>query len=1003
MSIWFDPRDHVLLEMVKELAGRERQPKSLRSLANPYLHPHGIKEMAASRGIRIASAAIALLNSIETGKARERLDALRMLHQEVLHSATSGFRRNTARALLAIMKDLIRSQSDPQKQLQLAHDFHQTASGKLRIVRRMLRRYHLLEMPEEWNQVTFDDHVHDASTKGRKSPTHLVMDAWIKGIRYLTVVYYNYVRKEVAAELLEAAEITGVQVRIGIEIPARFWNKYIGVIWAPRGFLSPHDFLEFLDEPPVHAFLEENRAMSEYKQRYVLRILDAFNTRHSLVLNSELEIELPPVAPSEFLTFVSEGQPSILHLAEFLFAHIRAECEKRHGELLDELESASGDRKEAIRQIIGRMNDLDAGHIWERFLCFDANPDIPNPTIHVDDPDRPSVLRRTVGELIERIHQIPAGYRLTLNVCDLSIEDVLEIIWESKGRITHLEIFNLKDFTHHKDLHYTEIDALRHMLNRGDIIQFKRVLKGCMDRLESSPAPEAGARLERFRALQKDTAALMTYYSGTALSAWIGSDSAGRSRTVHGMGLAILDTLPRRARLEIRSEQNRSREIVPVRASALLRRTFVPRAFTGDPLRRLLHRIGRLPGLRFLSHERRDEWVFDQRQTRIESPGNVATLGGLGDPPRPVFRVDRSTDTGTTRSLSFQYLDTRLRSAFKIGLGLLPAFLTFYLTKDWWVLAYFGAFIWFGITSLRNIIQSVLGGGGIRRSPLVRWNDLISWTRIADSLLFTGFSVPLLDYLVKSLMLDQSLGINAATHPVLLYTAIALANGAYLATHNAARSLPKSAIIGNLFRSVVSIPLALAINDSLSAILPHFGIFDTGVVLQNWAAIISKLASDTVAGFIEGLADRMINMDQRLLDYREKIQQMQTCHRQLELLYPDRDALSMLVEPKELMRDVHQKAAEIERILISNALDLMYFYMYQPRARTALEFIFRSMNHDEKLVFVRAQSILARRREISQIFVDGLVGKYFSKALAFYLERGDDYLKRLARETNGSQ
>jgi hypothetical protein len=54
--------------------------------------------------------------------------------------------------------------------------------GQPRIVRKQLLRYHLLEMPEEWNQVTCDDHVHDVNTKGRKSSTHLIMDAWIKGI-----------------------------------------------------------------------------------------------------------------------------------------------------------------------------------------------------------------------------------------------------------------------------------------------------------------------------------------------------------------------------------------------------------------------------------------------------------------------------------------------------------------------------------------------------------------------------------------------------------------------------------------------------------------------------------------------------------------------------------------------------------------------------------------------------------------------------------------------------
>lgn len=48
------------------------------------------------------------------------------------------------------------------------------------------------------------------------------MDAWIKGIRYITVVYYNYVEPAAARELLQAAEIMGVDVRIGLEFRTPF-------------------------------------------------------------------------------------------------------------------------------------------------------------------------------------------------------------------------------------------------------------------------------------------------------------------------------------------------------------------------------------------------------------------------------------------------------------------------------------------------------------------------------------------------------------------------------------------------------------------------------------------------------------------------------------------------------------------------------------------------------------------------------------------------------------
>lgn len=36
--------------------------------------------------------------------------------------------------------------------------------------------------------------------------------------------------------------------------------------------------------------------------------------------------------------------------------------------------------------------------------------------------------------------------------------------------------------------------------------------------------------------------------------------------------------------------------------------------------------------------------------------------------------------------------------------------------------------------------------------------------------------------------------------------------------------------------------------------------------------------------------------------------------------------------------------------------------------------------------------MLKRNREISQVFVDGLVGRNFAKALSFYLDRSDAYL-----------
>ena len=200
----------------------------------------------------------------------------------------------------------------------------------------------------------------------------------------------------------------------------------------------------------------------------------------------------------------------------------------------------------------------------------------------------------------------------------------------------------------------------------------------------------------------------------------------------------------------------------------------------------------------------------------MASPGNIVTLGGAQKTIDNDLKLNTPETTARHIRFRWRYLNSHLQNALKVIIGFIPAFATFALTKDWWLLAYCGAFIWFGITGLRNILQSVLGGGGLRRSPLLRWNAYVSWDRIADSLLFTGFSVPLLDFVAKTVVLDNVFHINTTTQPVALYTFMALTNGIYLSSHNAFRGLPRGAVLGNFFRSILSIPIAILFNLALA-------------------------------------------------------------------------------------------------------------------------------------------------------------------------------------------
>jgi hypothetical protein len=313
------------------------------------------------------------------------------------------------------------------------------------------------------------------------------------------------------------------------------------------------------------------------------------------------------------------------------------------------------------------------------------------------------------------------------------------------------------------------------------------------------------------------------------------------------------------------------------------------------------------------------------------------------------------------------------------------------------VLAYLGAFIWFGITGVRNIVQAVLGGGGIRRSPLLHWKDYVSWVRISDSLLFTGFSVPLLDFLVKTVLLDRLMGITTATNPMALYTIMAVANGIYLSSHNLFRGLPKAAVYGNFFRSILSIPIAIVLNGLIGMLLGSFGVVGIEGHLQKWAAVISKGASDTVAGIIEGTADRFINIQTRFQDYAGTLSQLFDTYARLEGLQPELNVWETLDAIGNDRIDPHGDAKDLEKLIVIGCLDLLYFWMYQPRARTTLKYLSKTLSPEEKRILIGCQAILKRQREISQMFIDGVVGMNFSKGLSFYLQCAPGYLKAMDR------
>jgi hypothetical protein len=412
----FDRRDYRLLELVNEVIGYGKAGPYRRGELYAQFHPEGIKELAESRGLRIAYAAILLLQSLTAGRLEDRLGALRALRDEVIDTATGPMPRNTARVLLQIMKELVRAHGNRRRQLELAHDFRAAASGKPRIIRRELRKYHLLEMPEAWNQIAFDDHVHDANTKGRKTPTHLIMDAWIKGIRRVRVIYYNHISSKSATELMQAAAIMDITLRIGIEFAARLRDKYAQLIWVPRGFHDDQAFLCFLAEPAVAEFMAQGRQVSDYQQRHILEILRAFNRRHRESLRADYGIELPPLEEVEFMAYVAPGQASLLHLAKFIHARVVAALRPARNREKICTSAADGSESRGIVQHFGQLDRLSPEMLIERYLRPERNPEIVDIMLPQEGPSVPALLQLSPRQMVLRLVGLRYGCRLTLNL-----------------------------------------------------------------------------------------------------------------------------------------------------------------------------------------------------------------------------------------------------------------------------------------------------------------------------------------------------------------------------------------------------------------------------------------------------------------------------------------------------------------------------------------------------------------------------------------------------------
>ena len=178
---------------------------------------------------------------------------------------------------------------------------------------------------------------------------------------------------------------------------------------------------------------------------------------------------------------------------------------------------------------------------------------------------------------MDRITKLHSGYRVTLNLTNLKAEEVLELLYDCQGIISRLEIFNLKDHAAGKTTHIGEISRLQEAINEGSAIRLKQIIREIIERLKGLDASSNTQQIDKLITILYDIDILKSYYAGKPLKARIGSDSTGRSPKVHGMGLAIKETLPKRAQRQITPDCIAGyRETIPIRIDAYKYTVYIP-------------------------------------------------------------------------------------------------------------------------------------------------------------------------------------------------------------------------------------------------------------------------------------------------------------------------------------------------------------------------------------------------------------------------------------------
>lgn len=778
-----------------------------------FSHPGGFIKEIGKRRMNIAHAYIKIALDHNPNNAHERLAALKILIDQSLHAKTINMPINTARVQISLIKEAIKAKGNKRKQMEALYDFGLASFGQEGVIRKFLKRFDLIEVPEEDNQfkdldLGWDDHVHDFLSEGRKTPTQIILDAFVKGISRLTLVYPDIEETSIIHEALTAGQILGIGVKIGIEFSVGKIGNRRHYMFIPPVENNSQEFFKFFSDniDKLKAFLEGIKSNINKRRKKIIETIEYFNNHQRPKINQGY----PPTSPCwmppleiEYLDRITiSHHASKIHLGELLYQKMKDIYYKRVLELKAQLNAA----KERFK--LGIYSEWEMKNIKEQYELVRRQYEQMSPFKLYEEYIAKSVELdydsefEDESQILDNLLQV-GGSIVWIHPLEVGLNNALSMLIKNVSKITHVETFNLRDSAHRNPNELIVFNKLVYFLNNGqpsDVMRF----------LEQHDIQDI---------TKEDVLKAFEVTNKRKIIPICGSDSIGKDPTLPGMGFIKLSCIPEG-----------------------FKKFYLEKHFTiPKPIAQLIINKG----------VKRDSTSSSTNYTtKTKEESLIVCMGRIGKPIRN-YVGDEIQYNYINLFEFWQYLNPVLKNIIRISIGFTAA-ITYFNNNYAFSLALTFALVWFFITGIRNILVDLIASAGTDFNNWTLRN--VNWDNLSQSLFWTGFSVPILgnvkyyfdelwpyteDVSLAPIVLNFSLARSHTIFELAKFFVICLANGIYIYTHNTIRNFDSKVKRANFFRTLMAWPLATAFSS-------------IGNWLQIPSIVQAKFWSDFVGGVVEG-------------------------------------------------------------------------------------------------------------------------------------------------------